>query len=67
MNDMEDYRPGYKAIKELSVKSPLQAVMMYKKEIRRQDIYKRFNELGFNHVTLDLREYSKGSMNIGVK
>lgn len=34
MDDMGDYRPGLQAIKELSIKSPLQYAKLYKKEIR---------------------------------
>ncbi len=34
MDDMGDYRPGLKAIKELDVKSPLRFAELYKSEIR---------------------------------
>ena len=34
MDDLSDYRPGAQAIKELKVKSPLQAAELYKAEIR---------------------------------
>lgn len=34
MDDKSDYRPGLKAIAELKIKSPLQAVGLYKAEIR---------------------------------
>ncbi|QHI72243.1 ATP-dependent sacrificial sulfur transferase LarE [Aminipila terrae] len=145
MDDTKDYRPGKKAIAELSVESPLFAVGLYKEEIReiskelglstwdkpsraclasrfvygenlteqrlkrvelaeeylielgynqlrvrthgdlarieveasefksitednrRLDIYKKFAELGFDYVTLDLRGYKMGSMNIGIE
>lgn len=145
MDDTKDYRPGKKAIAELSVESPLFAVELYKEEIReiskelglstwdkpsraclasrfvygenlteqrlkrvelaeeylielgynqlrvrthgdlarieveasefksitednrRLDIYKKFAEFGFDYVTLDLRGYKMGSMNIGIE
>ncbi|QAT41756.1 ATP-dependent sacrificial sulfur transferase LarE [Aminipila luticellarii] len=144
MDDTKDYRPGRKAIAELSVESPLYAVTLYKKEIReiskelglptwdkpsraclasrfvygeklteeglkrvelaeeylldlgykqlrvrthgdlarieleeadmdsfmkaerRQAVYEKFKELGFDYVTLDLKGYRMGSMNIGI-
>ena len=34
MDDLSDYRPGAQAIKELQIKSPLQAARLYKAEIR---------------------------------
>ena len=34
MNDMDDYRPGMKAITELKIKSPLKYAKLYKQEIR---------------------------------
>ena len=34
MDDLSDYRPGAQAIKELQIKSPLQAAGLYKAEIR---------------------------------
>lgn len=144
MDDTMDYRPGKKAIEELSVDSPLQAVGLYKEEIRkiskelklptwnkpsraclasrfvygeelnvqrlkrvelaeeyliglgyrqlrvrthgdlarieveeedfqsmmseerRKAVYEKFKELGFHYVTLDLKGYKMGSMNIGI-
>ncbi|GFI22139.1 pyridinium-3,5-biscarboxylic acid mononucleotide sulfurtransferase [Lachnospiraceae bacterium] len=34
MDDLGDYRPGMRAVAELGIKSPLQEVKLYKKEIR---------------------------------
>ena len=34
MDDMNDYRPGMRAIKELGIKSPLKDTNLYKEEIR---------------------------------
>ena len=41
MDDLGDYRPGAKAIRELQIKSPLQAAELYKAEIR--ELSKKMN------------------------
>ena len=41
VDDLSDYRPGLKALKELEIKSPLQAAGLTKKEIR--ELSKSFN------------------------
>ncbi len=41
MDDLGDYRPGAKAIKELQIKSPLQTAELYKAEIR--ELSKKMN------------------------
>jgi len=35
-------------------------------EERRKAVYEKFKELGFHYVTLDLKGYKMGSMNIGI-